>query len=330
MVRCNDTFKWGLAGYGSLAQQRLVDALNQPPNKLSVVWGRSIARAKAFAEQFGIPKAARSLNELTEDVDAIYVAVPPVAHLPVAMIAVQARRHVLIEKPLSPTFTGYQQLLFLIAETGVKAAVSYYRRFAPIVHRLRHILTAGELGSVRFVQLNFASPFHPKEDDPKAWRLNATVAGGGVSADAGSHRLDLLCWLLGNAQVVDARILSRTARAVDRVAEMTLLFSSGVRAQCRFSWDDIKLDRIVFCGDAGTATLDRGQLIVETAEGTRFFNDAPPANLHGEVVQSFRRWVVLGSEEPLCTLSEAHDVDLLLETAYGFGGNAEDHADDGK
>jgi predicted dehydrogenase len=319
-VQQGKAFRWGLAGYGDLPQRRLIDALTRPPNRLESVWGRDTARAAAFAQQFNIPRAAVSLHELVQDVDAVYVAVPPVAHLPVAIAAVQAGRNVLIEKPLSPTFLGYEKLLALVAGMGVKAAVSYYRRFAPVMQRLRQILHTGQLGLVRSVELNFASSFNPRQDDPKAWRLDPAIAGGGVTADAGSHRLDLLCWLFGSGKVVNARTAGTAGGTVDRVADMTLLFSSGVSAHCRFAWEEIKVDRLVIRGDTGTATLDpldRGRLHFETANGTHIFEDAPPPNLHRDVVQAFQRWTVLGTEEPLCTLPEAHAVDVILEAVYG-------------
>lgn len=72
--------------------------------------GRDPKRAQAFAERFNSLRVAQSLDALVQEVDAIYVAVPPVAHVPIAKAAVEAGRHVLIEKPLSPTFGGYEML----------------------------------------------------------------------------------------------------------------------------------------------------------------------------------------------------------------------------
>ena len=312
---------WGLAGYGDLPQRRLIDALNRPPNRLAAVWGRNSARAVAFAERFGIPRATGSLHELTEDVDAVYVAVPPVAHIPVALTAVRAGRHVLIEKPLSPTFNGYEQLSTLVSKNGVKAAVSYYRRFAPVIRRLRRLLRTGELGRIRSVDLTYTSLFQVRQDDPKTWRLDPAIAGGGIMADAGSHRLNLLCWLFGPAEVVDAHLIRSAAGTTERSGDMTLRFAAGFTARCRFSWDEPKSDRLVICGDKAAATLDpldRGRLVIETSQDTHSFDEPPPPNLHIELVQAFSRTVLHGSVEDLCTLSEAHAVDTLLEAAYGF------------
>lgn len=314
-------FKWGLAGHGDLAERRLIEALHHPPHRIVAVWGRNPSRASAFAERFDISRAVESLEELTEDVDAVYVATPPVSHLPVAMTAVQAGRHVLIEKPLSPTFCGYENLLTIVAKTGVQAVVSYYRRCAPVVQCLRQILNTGQLGRIQSIHLSYVSLFNPKPNDPQAWRVDPAISGGGVTADAGSHRLDLLCWLFGKSAVVDAKVLQSTG-GVDSETEMTLVFASGVSAYCRFAWGAKKVDRLDICGEKGTVRLDpldSGHLALETDSGRQLIHDPPPPNLHRALAERFRRKIVLGSEESLCTLPEAHAVDVLLETVYDFG-----------
>jgi predicted dehydrogenase len=311
---------WGLAGYGDLARRRLVEALSRPPNRLAAVWGRDPKRAQAFAERFGVPRVADSLKTLAEDVDAIYVAVPPVAHVPVALAAVEAGRHVLIEKPLSPTFDGYEKLAALVAEKCIRAAVAYYRRFAPVVLRLREILTTGQLGSLVSVDLTCSRAFNPAPGDPKAWRLDPAIAGGGVAADIGCHRLDLLCWLFGPGRLIDARIETILTGMTERVAEMTIAFLAGFSARCRCSWNEAGADRLVIHGQYGIATLDpldQGRLIIETQHEKKIFDDPPPANLHIDLVDAFGRFVH-GEDEAVCTLSQARRVDEILEAAYGF------------
>jgi len=312
---------WGLAGYGDLAQRRLTDALSRPPNRLVTVWGPDPKRAQAFAERFSIPRVADTLDALVHGVDAIYVAVPPVAHVAVALVAAEARRHVLIEKPLSPTFVGHEKLSGLIVEKGVKAAVAYYRRFAPALRRLRQIMTAGALGPLRSIELTYARAFNPALHDPKVWRLNPAVAGGGVVADAGCHRLDLLFWLFGPGRILDARIERRSPEMTEHAAEMTIALLGGFAARCRFSWSAAFADRFVICGEFGVATLDpldQGRLIVETKHHHEIFDYPPPVNLHGDLLEQFDRFVQ-GEETAICTLAEARLVDEIMEGAYTFG-----------
>ena len=140
-------------------------------------------------------------------------------------------------------------------------------------------------------------------------------------ADAGSHRLDLLCWLLGPAEVVDAHLIRSSPGMAEYGAETTLLFAAGFSAHCRFSWDATKLDRLVIRGDKATVTLDpldRGRLVIETSQDSRSFDDPPPQNLHIDLVQAFSRSVQLGVIEEMCTLPQAHAVDMILEKAYSF------------
>lgn len=281
------------------------------------VWGRELKRAEQFAERFKIPRAAGSLDALVEGVDAVYVAVPPVAHLPVAVAAVEAGRHVLIEKPLCPTFAGFESLSALVAERHVTAAVAYYRRFAPALRRLREVLATGALGAIRSAHVNFARTYRPKADDPKAWRLDPRVAGSGVLADAGCHRLDLLCWLLGPGRVRQASSDRKSPTQIERVVEMTIDCEQGCTAQCRFSWDDPFADRLVLQGEKGIATLDpldKGRLVLDFDGGARQEEAWAVGNLHVDLVEAFGR-AITGEATALCTLAEAHDVDTLIEAA---------------
>ncbi len=309
--------RWGLAGYGDLAEKRLVEALSTPPHRLAAVWGRDLKRAQQFAERFKIPSPARSLNALLAAVDAVYVAVPPVARVPVAMAAVEAGRHVLIEKPLCPTFPGYEALSAAVEERHITAAVAYYRRFAPALARLRALLTTGALGAIRDAHVNFARTYQPRADDPKAWRLDPSVAGSGVLADAGCHRLDLLCWLLGPGRVKYLVSDRKAPSQIERVVEMTIEYHRGGTAQCRFSWDDSFADRLVLQGEKGIATLDpldKGRLVIDCEGGPRQEEAWPVGNLHVDLVQAFGR-AMIGAPTALCTLAEARHVDVLIEAA---------------
>lgn len=319
-LQSNRGLVWGLVGYGDLAQRRLIEALSRPPNRLAAVWGRDLGRAQAFAARFGIPSVAGSLEALIQAVDAVYVAAPPAVHMSIALATVEAGRHVLIEKPMSPTFDGYEELSALVPNKGVRAAVAYYRRFAPAVRRLYQIITAGELGCLQSVELTYARPFNPAPNDPKAWRLNPGIAGGGVLADAGCHRVDLLCWLFGPGRVLDAKIERPSLHTTEYMADMTLAFSGGFGSRCRFSWNDTFADRLVIHGEYGTVLLDpldQGNLIAETQQGRKAFDFPPPGNLHVDLVQAFGS-LVQGEETTICTLTEARLVDEIIETAYRF------------
>lgn len=313
---------WGLVGYGDLAQRQLVEALSQPPHRLAAVWGRDSKRAQAFAARFGIPLAAGSLGALIQAVDAVYIAVPPVAHMSIALAVVEAGRHVLIEKPMSPTFGGYGKLSALITDKGVKAGVAYYRRFAPAIRYLRRMVAAGELGSLLSIEFIYSRSFDPSPNDPKAWRLDPAIAGGGVLADAGSHRLDLLCWLFGAGCVMDARLERQSPKQTENRVDMTIGFSEGLRARCCFSWNDAFADRLIIHGEYGTALLDpldEGRLVVETQQGSRAFEHPRRGNLHVDLVQAFAESVE-EEDATVCTVSEARLVDELIEDVYRFGG----------
>src|SRR5690606_25189374 len=80
---------------------------------------------------------------------------------------------------------------------GVTAGCAYYRRLFPRYAHLKQALAAGELGPVTLVRSTYYAWFAPRADDPKRWRVDPALAGGGPLADMGSHMIDLIVGLFG-------------------------------------------------------------------------------------------------------------------------------------
>lgn len=112
-------------------------------------------------------------------------------------------------------------------------AVAYYRRLSPALLRLRERL-AGV--AVREVRVRFRAPFDPGPAHPMRWRTELAVSGGGVLADAGSHRIDLLCWLLGPPAAVSGTLADRFPGGAERRARVRLTWPGGVSASLDLAW----------------------------------------------------------------------------------------------
>jgi predicted dehydrogenase len=308
---------WGLAGYGDLAERRLAAALRLGGQRLLAVWGRDPARAHSFAERHGIARVARDPEDLCRGVEAVYVAVPVAAHVPLAAIALRHGCHVLIEKPLSPGLEPPAPLLELARGGRLTAGVAYYRRLHPALRRVRALLAGGLLGAPRHAEIHFESPFEPGPDDPKGWRTRVEVAGGGVLADAGCHRLDLLCWLLGAPGTVAARMADLHPGGAERRAEVTLAWENGAGAHVACAWGTGARDLFrVECerGRIDLDPIDAGILRWQGPDGGREEILPPPANPHAELVADFARAAAAGGL-PACPLAEAMLVDRLIEAA---------------
>lgn len=136
--------RWGVAGYGDVVRRRALPALLGLGQRVGCVWGRDRARAAATAAEFGAERGSDDFDELLARVDAVYVATPVVAHVPLLLRAVAAGRHVLVEKPLGGAL-GYDraQVLAAAAAAPVVTAAAYYRRSAPALRALRGALRSG-------------------------------------------------------------------------------------------------------------------------------------------------------------------------------------------
>jgi predicted dehydrogenase len=322
--------RWGLAGCGDLAERRLVAALSAGGQRLLAVWSRDPERARRFARRHGIARAAHDPADLCRGVEAVYVALPVAAHVPIAAAALRGGCHVLIEKPLSPGLESPAPLLALsrAGRAGQPlAGVAYYRRLHPALRRARALLASGALGAARAAEACFESVFEPGPDDPKRWRTQLAAAGGGVLADAGCHRLDLLCWLLGAPSSVAATLAGFHPGGAERRAEVTLAWENGAGARCACAWGAGSRDRFrVECerGHFELDPLDGGVLRWQGPDGPHEEVHPPPDNPHAELVADFARAAAAGGL-PACPLADAILVDRLIEAAarsHRHGGRA--------
>ncbi|MFB9676513.1 Gfo/Idh/MocA family protein [Streptosporangium vulgare] len=205
------------------------------------------------------------------------------------------------------------------------AGVAYYRRLAPALGRVREILRGR---AVHHATVEFRSHFDPGPDDPRLWRTDPAISGGGVLADIGSHRLDLLCWLLGEAVVTGARTGLPFDLGAERLAGVELAWPSGGTAALEAAWTPgARQDRFRLSFEGGHLELDpldsgtvRG--IVDGAAVEEFL--PPPENPHLPLMADFARSVREGTE-PVCPVGDAEVVDRLIADAYAFATRLEEH-----
>jgi predicted dehydrogenase len=315
--------RWALAGYGDLSERRLVEALGDPPGRLACVWGRHGDRARDFATRHQIPRFTESLTELCRDVDAVYVATPVSRHVEIATTALRAGCHVLIEKPLAAGVASSDELRTLAIGSGRSVGVAYYRRLAPALRRLHEIVRTGVCGRVRHLVSEFAVPFEPSPGEPMFWRTQREHAGAGVLADAGSHRLDLACWLLGVPLHVTARLDRVFAGGCERRAELRVEWPDAISGAFRFEWGASRVDRLRVTledGEIVVVPLDSGRVRMAGPGGARVEERPPALNPHRELVRDFEAAVQSGCS-PVCSLEEGILVDRIIEAALRSNGN---------
>ena len=199
--------RWGILATGGIAHAFTAD-LRTAGLDVVAVGSRSAESARAFAEQYGIAHAHGSYEELVADpeVDIVYVASPHSHHLAHATLALEAGKHVLIEKAVTLDADEAIALRDLAAAHGLLVMEAMWTRYLPHMVRVREIVAAGTLGEVRTV---IADHTQRISDDP-AHRLNALELGGGALLDLGIYPVSFAVDILGPIE---------SARAVGRLAE---------------------------------------------------------------------------------------------------------------
>lgn len=323
--------RWGFIGGGNVTEVKASPsaAFTQPGSRVVAVARSDKGRAEEYARANGIPRAYGSAEELCADaeVNAVYVCTPHHMHREHALAAIRAGKHVLCEKPLAITAADCATMVREAERAGVTLAVPYYRRFYPIVEKIKEIVDSGRLGkitSARIVSHNYfmPSPEEARTDRRTAWRTGVETAGGGALTENGSHVIDLLLYLLGDPVAVSAE----TERwefpfEGEDVASITTRFANRAIALLEQSWCN-KVGRGILAvygtdGDATIADLEGRTIVVQVAGGGPETIEVPARaqTTHQPVVADFVR-SLNGSGPVRCTGADAARTSQLIELAY--------------
>lgn len=206
---------WGILATGWIAEQ-FVDDLKRHGHSVVAVGSRSQASADEFAARFDIPLAHSSYKTLVADpdVDIVYVATPHPYHLDNATLALNAGKHVLIEKPITLNAAQAQQLADLASDKGLLLLEAMWTRFLPHMARIREIIAAGTLGDIRSLMVDHTQDLPA---DP-AHRINALELGGGALLDLGIYPISFAWDLFGKPETITAQATFKPTGADAQVA----------------------------------------------------------------------------------------------------------------
>lgn len=197
-----NSIRWGIIGCGDVTEVKSGPAFNKVPNsKLVAVMRRNAEKAEDYAKRHGVPRWYSNATELINDpdVNAIYVATPPLQHEEYAVQALRAGKPVYVEKPMALNAGAAERITKAAAQTGVKLSVAHYRRQQPLFLKIKSLLEEKAIGDVRFINLQFYQPHNSNviAKTEEAWRLNPAVSGGGLFHDLAPHQLDLMLYFFG-------------------------------------------------------------------------------------------------------------------------------------
>lgn len=180
------------------------------------------ARAQAAAARFG-GHPARTIDELLEKSDAVFVCTPNTTHEDVAMQVMQAGKHVFCEKPFALNLASAARLRDRAARSGVLYQVGHNRRFAPVYKALKHAMERNELRPLSVhAKMNRGELVNP----PWVWNARLT---GGFLYETPVHMFDLMTFFFGQVEWVQAAARAHQHNELDDFS-ILLSFQSGLQA----------------------------------------------------------------------------------------------------
>ena len=254
----------GIAGCGQIALGvHLPILLSTRDIRITALADTDQVKLRAAASLAPGAATFRDSQELLakSDIDALVICLPNCLHASVASAALNAGKHIYLEKPLAVTLQEGQAVLRAWSDTVVTAMIGFNYRFNKLYEAARSVVRSGALGEIVAMRTVFSLPVHQTPE----WK-RSVVGGGGALFDLGSHHIDLV------HHFFDCGIHSVNAETEpDRgeSASLDLRLGNGVRVQSFFSLAAVEEDRIEIYGREGKLSVDRHlSWSVQVAEGT--------------------------------------------------------------
>ena len=244
--------RWGILATGWIADLFTKDLI-LTGHAVTAVGSRSQASADRFAKALGIPTAHGSYEALVADpnIDIIYIATPHPQHISAAKLALNAGKHILVEKAFTLNAAEAAEIVALAQAKGLVVLEAMWTRFLPHMKRIREILKSGMIGEVRSITADHRQKL---PDDPKH-RLNALDLGGGALLDLGIYPISFAWDVLGKPSAIQATATFRETGADAQVATI-FHYANGAIATTLSSSDSAGPNRAAVVGTKGRIEID--------------------------------------------------------------------------
>ncbi len=218
------TFKWGFVGAGMIAKKALYPAISRSNvGEIYAVASRDADKAMTISPK---GKIYTDYDQLFADpeVDGIYISLPNAFHLPVAIRAMKAGKHVLCEKPLGMNAAEVREAMEVAEKSGVLFVEASWNRWHPRTQRIEEIVKSGQLGEITRIRAAFT---YDGLDDANI-RLDPTI-GGGILYDLGPYSTVAPLWLMDFPAVSDLSVQSvKHAGGVDETTRVNYKLGNTV------------------------------------------------------------------------------------------------------
>ena len=269
--------KIGILGCAEIAFRRFLPALMENKEFECVCIAEEYDKSKLeqFEKEFGI-KSAESFQSIIEDenIDAVYIPLPPALHFPYAKAALEHGKHVFVEKPSTISYEQTSELVELARKKNLVLQENYMFQYHAQLADIEKIIASGELGKLRLVRTSFGFPRRAGGDFRYVKEL-----GGGTMLDNGGYTIKLINRLLGRStRLVASRLDYDEETGVDIFGTAEFMNADGVLAQAAFGMDCQYQCSLELWGSKGRLTTGRiyttpngfvPTALIETGAGSR-------------------------------------------------------------
>lgn len=310
-------FKWGILGPGGIAKAFATDLQLLNGHSVAAVGSRNLSKAQEFANVFG-GTAYGSYEELVADstIDAIYVATPHPAHKASVILALNAGKPVLCEKPFAVNAREAQEMVNAAHENNLALMEAMWARFLPHYSQVRQIVASGVLGKIHTIHADHGQ----RLADQNIPRLIEPSLAGGALLDLGIYPVSFAHMILGNpTNITTSGVL--TDNGVDGQTSMIFDYADGAQAILNTTMIEQTPCRAVVAGLNGWLEIDRifynpTNMRVTLFDGT--VTDYPNTYIgHGlrEQAEAFKKLVVSGqTQSDVLNWKDTVDIMQTLDT----------------
>jgi len=331
--------RWGVIGCGGIADRRTIPGIVLAENaELVAVMDVNMELAKKVGEKYNISDVYDNIDDLlaNDNVDAVYIATPVFLHKDQSIAAINAGKHVLVEKPIAMTVTEAMEIVEMAEKKNLKLSVGLMMRYHTYHQEIKRIIEEGKIGDIVSMRAQFTC-WYPEIEG--SWRQTKKYGGGGALMDLGVHCIDLLMYLSG-MKVCGLNAICDTQTfkyEVDDSASLVMKMENGAHAYVDVNFnipDDAAQARLEFYGTKGSIIAD-GTLAQEEVgtvkvtlsdpagydafqkrgELNSYMLEGASGNMYTKEIETLSD-AIINNKTPLITAEQGIFVQKITEAAY--------------
>lgn len=218
--------KMAILGAGAIARNMAITLCGMDDVQAYAIGARDLARAQAFADEFGFGKAYGSYEEMLQDpeIDLVYVATPHSFHFAHSMLCLHHGKHVLCEKPFMVNAKQAKEAIALAESKNLLIAEAIWTRYLPMRTMLTDLIASGIIGEVTSMAANLC---HAIDHKP---RLAQPELAGGALLDLGVYMVNLASAVMGDAVQEVHAVCVKSPLGVDAQNAIIITYQNGSMA----------------------------------------------------------------------------------------------------